>query len=164
MVDFLSHKLRTPPSHILCLIDNKATRHAIITGFWNHLIRNHNIEHGDAIVIFYAGHSSQTDTPKGWVSDDNKIDTICPHDEGIVGRDHTPILGISDRTINALLRRLASTKGDNIVRPTLRFCSNSFFPYLFVLVIRRSFSIPAILTLERVVIRCRVPLRCIVPC
>jgi hypothetical protein len=46
----------------------------------------------------------------------NTIDTICPHDERTLDTNGNHISGIPDRTINGLLRRLAFTKGDNIVR------------------------------------------------
>ena len=116
MMDFLSHKFCAPSSHFLFLADERATRSAILNGFQHHLIENNNIERGDAMVIFYAGHGSRTDAPKGWVPDDGKVETICPHDEGSIGDDRKEIFAIPDRTISGLLRRLAAAKGDNIVR------------------------------------------------
>jgi Caspase domain len=116
MVDLLSHKFHVPSSHFLCLANEKATRSAIISGFQKHLIDNKNIESGDAIVIFYAGHGSRVLAPKGWVADGNKVETICPHDERTIGRDGKEVFSIPDRTLGGLLRKLSSIKGDNIVR------------------------------------------------
>jgi hypothetical protein len=54
--------------------------------------------------------------PEGWAADGNKIETICPHDERTLDRNGKEILGIPDRTIHSLLRKLSAIKGDNIVR------------------------------------------------
>jgi hypothetical protein len=116
VVDFLSHKFHIRSSHFLRLADERATRSAIIDGFQNHLINNSNIEHGDAIVIFYAGHGSRAFAPQGWIADNKKVETVCPHDERTIGRDGKEIFGIPDRTIGGLLRKLSFLKGDNIVR------------------------------------------------
>ena len=114
----LSDIFRVPSDHFLLLTNEAATRSAIITGFENHLIKNSNIERGDAIVLFYAGHGSRTVAPRGWVADDSKVETICPYDERTFDDNGGEIFGIPDRTIGGLLRRLASSKGDNIVRLT----------------------------------------------
>ena len=79
-------------------------------------MRNSKIKRGDAIIISYSGHGSQAVAPKGWVSDNNRIETVCPHDEQTIDSDGKEVFGIPDRTIGALLRRIAATKGDNIVR------------------------------------------------
>jgi Caspase domain len=115
----LLHRFHVPPDNFLFLADKRATRSAIIDGFQNHLINNGDIQRGDAIVIFYAGHGSQTNAPNGWVADGSKVEMICPHDERSIGNDGKRIFGIPDRTIGGLLRSLASTKGDNVVRVTL---------------------------------------------
>lgn len=121
MVDFLSHKFHVPSSHFLCLANEKATRSAIISGFQKHLIENNNIERGDAMVVFYAGHGSRVLAPKGWVADGSKIETICPHDERTIGRNGKEVFSIPDRTLGGLLRKLSSIKGDNIVRMPRHF-------------------------------------------
>jgi hypothetical protein len=125
MLDFLSDKLRVPRSHNHFLADERATRETIITSFQCHLIENDNIQHGDAIIVFYAGYGSQTVAPKGWVSDESNIETICPHDVGMKGTDGI-IPGIPDRTVDGLLRRLAFTKGNNIVRTRPRSVLSPF--------------------------------------
>lgn len=131
---FLTKKLRVPDSHIVFLSNEFATRDSIITTFQKHLIENITIERGDAIIIFYAGHGGRVDAPEGWISTDGKIETICPRDEWApCPHDNTCLIcpfddasrrrlvcGIPDRTINALLRRLADAKGDNVVSDQCR--------------------------------------------
>jgi hypothetical protein len=121
MVDLLSRKFHIRSSHFLCLADERATRNAIMNGFQHHLIENNNIERGDAILVFYAGHGSRAAAPKGWNADEKKVETICPYDERTFDCDGKEIFGIPDRTIGGLLRKLCSSKGDNIVRMTCRF-------------------------------------------
>jgi len=118
MVDLLSRKFHIRSSHFLCLANERATRSVIIDGFQHHLIENSNIERGDAILIFYAGHGSRAAAPKGWVADDSKVETICPYGEWTLDCYKKEIFGIPDRTIGGLLRKLCSFKGDNIVRMT----------------------------------------------
>lgn len=117
MKDFLVKKLHVPESHVLSLIDGQATREAIVAGFKNHLIGNPSIAPNgrDAMIVFYAGHGSETPAPKGWISQGGKIENICPHDEQTLLVDGTEVHGIPDRTVGALLRTLAAEKGDNIV-------------------------------------------------
>jgi len=133
MVDLLTHKFRVPSSHFLCLANERATRNAILAGFQKHLIENNNIERGDAVVVFYAGHGSRVAAPKGWVADDNKVETICPHDERTFDHDGNEVFSIPDRTLGGLLRKLSSLKGDNIVRMTCRsvFISSRLFYALY---------------------------------
>jgi hypothetical protein len=116
VLDVLWRKFYIRPSHFLCLANEKATRGAILDGFHKHLIGNNHIMHGDAIVIFYAGHGGQVAAPAGWVAENNQVETICPHDEQMSDNNNETIYGVPDRTIGSLLRRLAGEKGDNIVR------------------------------------------------
>ena len=144
MKEFLFKKLHVPQSHVLVLINGEATREAILAGFNNHLIGNPSItpKGGDAMIIYYAGHGSETPAPKGWPSQGGKIVNICPCDEGTTRVDGTEVYGIPDRTIVALLRKLAAKKGDNIVclLPILMP-----LPALILMFItRRLFLIPAI--------------------
>jgi hypothetical protein len=76
---------------------------------------DNGIEEGDAIVIFYAGHGSRVGAPTGWMSSDDIIETLCPHDERTIHKTGEAIHGIPDRTINAILYDLSSVKGNNIV-------------------------------------------------
>ncbi|KAJ7016293.1 hypothetical protein C8F04DRAFT_1163119 [Mycena alexandri] len=85
------------------------------TIFHSHLIENTNINPGDAIIFYFAGHGSRVTAPTGWESNDDLIETICPHDQRIsVNEVVQGVPGIPDVTIAALLRELARCKGNNI--------------------------------------------------
>jgi hypothetical protein len=99
-------------------MNKSATRAAIIDAFHKHLTTNTNIDEGDAILFFYAGHGTRVNAPEDWPATDGKIETLCPHDERMEDDKGDKICGIPDRTINAMLRELAAKKGDNIVRIT----------------------------------------------
>lgn len=124
---FLSDHLHVPDSHIVFLSNETATRAAILSTIQTHLIENPNVKQDDAIIVFYAGHGSRVDAPPGWASADGKIETICPYDEWAQDIQGHYISGIPDRTINELFRKLASEKGNNIVRTFTSWmssCSN----------------------------------------
>ncbi|KAJ7289603.1 hypothetical protein C8J57DRAFT_1628643 [Mycena rebaudengoi] len=104
---------RVPESAICSLRNTAATRSAIISAFYTHLIDNAEIKKGDAIVIFFAGHGGTADAPGGWHTPRGRVETICPSDES-TGPTHDHVPGIPDVTINALLRILAREKGNNI--------------------------------------------------
>ena len=125
MVDLLSRKFHIRSSHFLCLANERATRSAIIGGFQHHLIENDNIGCGDAILIFYVGHGSQTTVPLRWIADGRKVKTMCPYDEQTLDCNEKEIFGIPDRTIGGLLRKLCYFKGNNIVRMAWRPASVS---------------------------------------
>ncbi|KAH9923558.1 caspase domain-containing protein [Fomitopsis serialis] len=114
-VRFLRDTLRVPPSRIVQLIDAEATRANILDAFRDQLINNRDIKHGDAMVIFYAGHGDRRAAPPAWAAEDNMVETICPHDEGIPDEQGQTIIGIPDRTFDGLMRCLAHEKGDNIL-------------------------------------------------
>ncbi|KZT03689.1 uncharacterized protein LAESUDRAFT_761780 [Laetiporus sulphureus 93-53] len=109
---FLIDTFHVPPAHIVHLVNEKATREAILSAFEQHLIKNDAVQKGDSIIFHYAGHGSRVKAPDGWVSEHNQVETIVPYDEGIYG-DET-VYGIPDYALDALMRRLASEKGDNI--------------------------------------------------
>ncbi|KAJ6622316.1 caspase domain-containing protein [Mycena sp. CBHHK59/15] len=100
-----------PESAVMVLTNANATRAAILSAFRTHLIDNPQIEQGEPIIIYFAGHSGRVpagDFPSGYV------DTICPSDESVLAEDELLIPGIPKFTINALLQILAREKGNNI--------------------------------------------------
>ncbi|KAJ7103932.1 hypothetical protein C8R44DRAFT_715987 [Mycena epipterygia] len=103
------------PTTICCLTNSGATRSAILSAFHNHLINNANIQRGDAIIIYYAGHGSRVEAPADWQVPGGMVETLCPSDQGLLDAQRRTIPGIPDVTINALLRTLARAKGNNIV-------------------------------------------------
>lgn len=124
--------LGVPSSQIVFLADEKATQQEILKQFDQFLTKNADIQRDDAIVFYFAGHGSQPYAPQGWLTESNKIETLCPHDVQTIGDDGKEVWGISDRAIDCLMRRLAFEKTDNIVsRPScfhpVPFTENGFF-------------------------------------
>ena len=60
IINLLSHKFHIRPHQWHCLVDESTTRSAIIKGFQHRLLDNSDIEHGDAIAIYYASHGHST--------------------------------------------------------------------------------------------------------
>ncbi|KAF7321154.1 hypothetical protein HMN09_00203500 [Mycena chlorophos] len=92
------------------LFNGKATRKNVLLAFRG-LIDNAKILQKDLIIIFYAGHGSTASlVDVGGRRTLGTVETLCPVDDAT--RD---IKSIPDFTIIALLRALASKKGNNIV-------------------------------------------------
>jgi hypothetical protein len=112
---YLKEFQNTPEEHIRFLTDSQATRAAILEAF-TELRNDDRIERdNNAILIYYAGHGSQTDAPEGWESPGSKVQMILPFDYGTDQGDNI-VQGIPDRTIGRLLEKMAEKKGNNIVR------------------------------------------------
>ncbi|KAJ6505615.1 caspase domain-containing protein [Mycena vulgaris] len=103
-------------THSIRRLDNEAaTRQDILDNFQSHLIENTNINPGDTIIFYFAGHGSRVTAPVGWQSNDGLIETICPYDQRtLVNGVVRGVPGIPDVTIAALLRELAHRGGSNI--------------------------------------------------
>ena len=118
MRDYLRKNLGVPGSQIRELHNSEATRDAIIDEIKAFSL-NKEINEGDPILIFFAGHGGSADTPKGWeVGSTGKIELLVSYDYSSLLDDGNPKHGIPDRTLGALLSQLAMEKGDNIVRKT----------------------------------------------
>jgi Caspase domain len=104
-----------PSSQIHNLRDAEATRAAIIGAFCD-LRNDSRIQNGDPILIYFAGHGGECDVPAGWAAGGSKIQMLIPYDFG-TEINNCNVHGIPDRTVAALLDRLAKEKGDNIVGP-----------------------------------------------
>nr|GAT47992.1 predicted protein [Mycena chlorophos] len=92
------------------LFNGKATRKNVLSAFRG-LIDNDKILQKDLIIIFYAGHGSTAslvDAGRRHIL--GTVETLCPVDDAT-----HDIKSIPDFTIIALLRALASKKGNNIV-------------------------------------------------
>ncbi|KAH9913836.1 uncharacterized protein B0H18DRAFT_857956, partial [Fomitopsis serialis] len=111
-MDYLEQVLGVPKSRISKLISGEATRSAIINKFKSHFWDNPDIHHGDALVFFFSGHGSYAPAPKDWPAQNDLIELICPYD--YMHADNNDKYGISDRTLDGLMRTLAARKGDNI--------------------------------------------------
>ncbi|PFH53759.1 hypothetical protein AMATHDRAFT_170995 [Amanita thiersii Skay4041] len=112
---WLVNDLGVPKSNTRLLLDSEATRANIEDCIMNHLVNNPSIGHGDAIIIYFAGHGSHIPAPPDWFQNDpaGYTDILCTYDHDT--RNSTGrAVGICDRSMHALLRQLSETKGDNI--------------------------------------------------
>ncbi|KAI0915387.1 hypothetical protein AcV5_003875 [Taiwanofungus camphoratus] len=122
--DYLTQDLGVPSSHVRALIDSQATRAHILSSFKEHLIDNDDIQYGDAIMFHYSGHGSLCKAPEGWpiidradADDDERgmLEVIVPYDESMpADQPGKLICSIPDRTMGALLEKVAKVHGDNI--------------------------------------------------
>jgi hypothetical protein len=111
----LDHQV--PPSNIVLLENENATRSAILSAFESHLLDNPNIpDHGDAtMILFFAGHGSRCKAPSDLIAPDCMVEAICPVDERMTN-DAGYVHAIPDYVLVCLLSELAEKKGTNIVR------------------------------------------------
>jgi hypothetical protein len=113
--NWLIKDFKVPPSHIQDLRNSAASRKAIIRALQD-LSTDPRIKRDDPILIYYAGHGTEAPAPKQWRCDSPKIQMIVPWDFKCPDDSKTIIQGIPDRTLGALLTKLAEKKGNNIVR------------------------------------------------
>lgn len=117
--DYLQDHLGVPRSQIMNFRDSQATRTAIIHGI-DALSIDDRITVGDPILVYYAGYGGWADTPTGWeAGGTGEIQLLVPYDYSTEPETGEQKHAVPDRTLWALLSRLASKKGDNIVRRTL---------------------------------------------
>jgi hypothetical protein len=116
---YLRTNLRTPAAQIVNLRNADATRARILAEL-RALATNPAIQRGDPVVIYFAAHGASALAPRSWHTSDGRIQLIVPHDCHMPDPETgLPILPIPDRTLGALLDRIAHSekgKGDNIVR------------------------------------------------
>ena len=110
---YLTTALKVPSNRITILLDQGASRNAIIGGFKS-LEGNQEIQTGDPILIFYAGHGAEIVDGGG-----RTIQAIIPQDH-----DGITVHPIPDRTVGGLLAQIYKVKGDNIVSGFLCTCSS----------------------------------------
>jgi Caspase domain len=127
---FLLDDLDVPPSHIISLRNEKATRAAIIDAFIN-LRDDARIVRADdpAIIIYFAGHGARVDKPKewkDWESNTGHIEMLAPTDISMMrvtdSGEEKLVDGIPDRTISVLLNHLSDVRGDNVVSSDANIC------------------------------------------
>ena len=105
MEEYVKTVLHVPDNRIIVLLDQAASRNAIIKAFLG-LKDNAEIQRDDAILIFYAGHGAEIlDGAEG-----RKIQSIVPRD-----CNEVDVHPIPDKTIGNLLAQIHEAKGDNIV-------------------------------------------------
>ncbi|PBK59436.1 hypothetical protein ARMSODRAFT_1027392 [Armillaria solidipes] len=112
--EFLQKTLRVPKGQIKNLRNKEATRVTIETEI-NNLGNNTAIKKGDPILIFFAGHGTETNAPSGWPSANEKIQMLVLHDFIPSGSsDSKQGQGVLDVRLSHLLADLAAKKSDNI--------------------------------------------------
>jgi hypothetical protein len=106
----------TPADNIKILSNEEATRASILNVFESHLIQNQGIPQDGPILLYYSGHGARDTPPADWVAKgeatDGMIEFIVPYDALNADDSMHQKHAIPDRTIGALLRRLARAKGD----------------------------------------------------
>ncbi|GET35794.1 caspase family protein [Microseira wollei] len=103
---YLMNQLGVPENQICVLTNQAATRANILQTFEEFLIDNPDIQPGSQILFHYSGHGSQMFNPK---EPDGQNETLVPHDSRTPG-----VYDIPDKTLAALLDKLAERKGNNI--------------------------------------------------
>ena len=96
-------------NHIRVLTNRDATRANILQAFEDFLINNQNINRGDQILFHFSGHGSQMAARPEDYEPDGLNETLVPHDSRTEN-----VFDIPDKTLAALLDRLAAAKGDQI--------------------------------------------------
>ncbi|KAK0470735.1 caspase domain-containing protein [Armillaria novae-zelandiae] len=76
------------------------------------LMNNAEIQYGDNIIIYFAGHGSGYSTAGYCSSPMDSIEAICPIDRTEGNGAHVP--DISDREINVIFENISRTKGHHI--------------------------------------------------
>ncbi|KZP24193.1 hypothetical protein FIBSPDRAFT_822304 [Athelia psychrophila] len=112
--EFLKSDLRVLGQHIISLRDEQASRTAIIQAFGK-LANDCRIKWNDPILIFFAGHGSELPAPRGWAAGgpDSKIQALVPQDYNSSDPQKL-VYAIPDRTVGALINKIAREKGNNI--------------------------------------------------
>ncbi|PBK79614.1 hypothetical protein ARMGADRAFT_1092975 [Armillaria gallica] len=136
MVEFLVHDLGMSEGHIKCLLSSSSDIQNPFTGteerrvdvdspIHKHIIdtllslsTKPEIQYGDNIIIYFAGHGSSYKCSdyylEGGTSGEGYIDALCPMDRTSSSSTDYSILDISDREINTILTELSLEKGPHI--------------------------------------------------
>ncbi len=128
MKELLTEKFEVPEHRIQCLLGPHdpipgspmvPSRTNIVNVLYS-LIDNVEIQRGDNIIIYYAGHGSsyncspECDGSTCLKADLCPIEAICPIDRDTRNTDGSWIPDISDRELNALFTQISRAKGHKI--------------------------------------------------
>ncbi|KAK0205779.1 hypothetical protein DFS33DRAFT_1223564, partial [Desarmillaria ectypa] len=131
MKKLLIEDIGVPEHRIQCLLGSRNSSHGDpltpsrtnIVKILHGLIDNPEIERGDNIVIYYAGHGSSYHCSEHFSTaleskscsiDVCPIEALCPIDRDTIDADGHPIPDISDRELNALFTEISRVKGHKI--------------------------------------------------
>lgn len=107
-----------PTSHGDMSTDTSVPSQANILSALLSLITNPNIEHGDPIIIFFAGHGSRYPLSDHDEDDDERskkfVEALCPMDRNTFGSGGALVPDITDRELNTILSQISRTKGHRI--------------------------------------------------
>ncbi|KAK0191746.1 peptidase C14, caspase domain-containing protein, partial [Armillaria mellea] len=119
-----------PEEHIQCLLGSQTptllgdpftpSRSNIVNMLYS-LIDNPDIELGDNIIIYYAGHSSSyycsehLSTESICKTGDCPVEALCPIDHDTINSDGHWVPNISDRELSTLLTMMSHAKGHHIM-------------------------------------------------
>ncbi|KAK0460746.1 peptidase C14, caspase domain-containing protein, partial [Desarmillaria tabescens] len=78
------------------------------------LSTNSDIEHGDPIIIFFAGHGSRYLWSDNHEDKEKFVEAFCPMDRNTLNRNGKPISDITNQEINTILSEISHTKGHRI--------------------------------------------------
>ncbi|KAG6824172.1 hypothetical protein H0H92_007787 [Tricholoma furcatifolium] len=119
--DFL-RDIGVPPNRIVNLRDEEATRKKILQALRDIAVKV-VIGEQDPILIYFAGHGSETHAPGTWTTSTSNqmIQMIVPHDFISNGSQNEDGQGIFDMTLNQIFANISRKKSDNIVRHLIHF-------------------------------------------
>jgi len=105
MRDVLKERFNIPDKNIVSLLDDNATRTAIIDSFENHLGQ---AQQGDTALFYYSGHGSQEKTDQSfWViEDDHFNETLVCHDSRVNYDDYD----LADKELRFLINKVSKNK------------------------------------------------------
>lgn len=109
MRKWLTNRLDVPKDQIALLLNEKATKQNIQQTLNSHLLYNDQIQPGDPILVYFAGHGSSLKTPH----DTQSIDVLCPYDHDTKSPQGR-VAGISASALSKFLTDLSKSKSNNI--------------------------------------------------
>ncbi|KAK0191754.1 caspase domain-containing protein, partial [Armillaria mellea] len=128
MKELLIDDLGVPKKRVQCLLgshdpipdDHLTPSRANIVNTLHSLIHNDEIQHGDNIIIYYAGHGSSYRCSKyspmepECSTDLCPVEALCPIDRDTLDSQRQWVPDISDRELNALLKEISRVKGHRV--------------------------------------------------
>ena len=103
-----------PSRQIRRLANEDATRSAILDAFDTQFTTNSGVQKGDPMLFFFAGHGSRVKPHDDWHTETDEVEALVPYDQG--SSENSVVYGIPYLTLRRLVQKLASVKGNNIVR------------------------------------------------